>query len=215
MFIVGITGGIGSGKTTVSALLAEAGLSVISADRISHSVTGAGGSAISELEAVLGSDYIDDTGALKRKLTAELVFADKQALNELNRIVHRHVLDQISAELDLLSEKKVQAAVLDVPIPVRQGFLDRCDVVYTVWADDDIRLLRLSQRGLSVSEARQRIAVQMTREEYRALSTGELVNNGTAEELRLQVEKMMERELKPRGIRYRSLLSSKIEKSSN
>jgi dephospho-CoA kinase len=100
--------------------------------------------------------------------------------------------------------------VLDVPIPVRQGFLDRCDVVYTVWADDDIRLLRLSQRGLSGSEARQRIAVQMTREEYLALSTGELVNNGTVEELRLQVEELMERELKPRGIRYKSLLSSKV-----
>lgn len=211
MFVIGITGGIGSGKTTVSALLAEAGLEVISADRISHSVTSAGGSAISELEAVFGSNYIDETGALNRKLTAELVFTDKQALNELNRIVHRHVLEQISAELDLLTEKKVQAAVLDVPIPVRQGFLDRCDVIYTVWADDDIRLLRLSKRGLSGTEARQRIAVQMTREEYRALSTGELVNNGTVKELRLQVEEMMERELKPRGIRYISLLSSKIE----
>ncbi|HHV42688.1 MAG TPA: dephospho-CoA kinase [Clostridiaceae bacterium] len=208
MFIIGITGGIGSGKTTVAKLLAEAGLPVISADKVSHAVTDVGGSAIPELAEVFGPDYIDDKGALKRQQTADLVFQDRKSLEMLNRIVHQHVLMQIESELERLETKGVQAVVLDVPIPVRHGFLDRCDVVYTVWTDDEIRLERLSKRGLARTEARRRIAAQMTREEYREIADGEIVNNGTVVELRQQIEELMQHELKQRGIRFKSLLST-------
>ncbi|HHU06883.1 MAG TPA: dephospho-CoA kinase [Clostridiaceae bacterium] len=207
MFVIGITGGIGSGKTTVSNILSESGIKVISADQISRSVTAKDGIAIPELQETFGEEFIKD-GALDRKLTAALVFRNRKALDLLNRIVHRHVLDQMGEELDRLEDKRVKAVALDVPIPVRQGFLDRCDVVFTVWADDEIRQKRLAKRGLSRSDALQRIAMQMSREEYREIAAAEIVNNGSIDDLRRQVEDVIGVQLRERGIRYKSFLAA-------
>lgn len=206
MYVIGITGGIGSGKTTVANVLSEAGIKVICADKISRAVTEKGGVAIPELSETFGPEFIKD-GALDRRKTASLVFRDRKALDRLNRIVHKHVLDQMGEELDQLEAKRAKVVALDVPIPVRHGFLDRSDVVFTVWSDDDIRLKRLVKRGLSRSDALQRIAIQMSREEYREIADAEIVNNGTIEDLRRQVEDIIGSRLRERGIRYKSFLA--------
>ncbi len=205
MLVIGITGGIGSGKTSVAAILEEAGLKVINADRVAHDVTGKDGAAVLELASAFGAEYIKD-GALDRKMMASLVFGDKNALDLLNSIVHKHVLLQMAEELDLLAEKKEKVAILDVPLPVKHGFLDRCDLVFSVWTDDEIRLARLKARGLSEAEARQRMAVQMKREEYLEIADGEILNNGSLADLRLEIEKHVGRALKERGIRYKDII---------
>ena len=211
MFVIGITGGIGSGKTTVADILSEAGIKVISADKISRRVTEKDGIAIPELEETFGEEFIKD-GALNRKLTASLVFQDRKALDLLNRIVHRYVLAEMGEELDRLEEKRVKVVALDVPIPVKRGFLDRSDVVFTVWSDDESRLKRLAKRGLSRSDALQRIAMQMSREEYREIADAEILNNGGMDDLRQQIEEIIGSELRERGIRYKSFLAE--EKSA-
>lgn len=211
MFVIGITGGIGSGKTTVADILSEAGIKVISADQISRRVTEKDGIAIPELEETFGEEFIKD-GALDRKLTSSLVFQDRKALDLLNRIVHRHVLAEMGEELDRLEEKRVKVVALDVPIPVKRGFLDHSDVVFAVWSDDENRLKRLAKRGLSRSDALQRIAMQMSREEYREIADAEILNNGGMDDLRQQIEEIIGSELRERGIRYKSFLAE--EKSA-
>ena len=154
MFVIGITGGIGCGKSTVAALCQEAGIPVLDADRISRAATAPGGRAIADIKTAFGSGVIDAEGGLDRAKMAKQVFRNKQILDELSAIVHRIVLEDIGQTLHVWTEKRVKAAVLDVPIPVRHGFLDRCNQVWVIWSAETIRLERLRERGMSEAEAR-------------------------------------------------------------
>lgn len=205
MFILGVTGGIGCGKSTVAALLKEAGLAVLDADVISHELTAPQGKSLPTIVEAFGPDILAEDGSLSRQEMARLVFQDKKQLDRLSGIIHRDVLEEIGLRLDQLSEKKVQAVALDVPLPVKHGFLDRCDQVWCVWADEKIRLNRLLLRGLSQEEAELRIRVQLTEEEYRKLSTHMIFNNGDLSDLRVKVQGLLESELQSRGIVYQSL----------
>lgn len=205
MFILGVTGGIGCGKSTVAALLKEAGLAVLDADVISHELTAPQGKSLPTIVEAFGPDILAEDGSLSRQEMARLVFQDKKQLDRLSGIIHRDVLEEIGLRLDQLSEKKVQAVALDVPLPVKHGFLDRCDQVWCVWADEKIRLNRLFLRGLSREEAELRIRVQLTEEEYRKLSTHMIFNNGDLSDLRVKVQGLLESELQSRGIAYQSL----------
>lgn len=205
MFVIGITGGIGSGKSTVAGLLREAGLPVLDADKISHSVTQSQGSAIPEIREVFGSSYIKEDGALDRKMTADLVFHDKKALDRLSLIVHKHTLDQMATYLKELTASGEKVAVLDVPIPVKEGFLDRCDLVINVVADPEIRLERLLGRGLSQTDAERRMAIQMPPESYSDLADLDISNNGDFDQLRSDINQFMDQELGSRGLLFKKI----------
>lgn len=206
MFIIGITGGIGAGKSTVADLMASYGIPVLDADRISHEVTRAGGSAIGEIIESFGSEYIGEDKALDRKKMGDLVFQDKKRLDQLSFIVHRHVMGEIASRVEAYKKKKAKVLVLDVPVPVKEGFLDTCDQIWLVWADTDIRLDRLEKRGMTREEAKRRIDIQMTREEYERLADHAILNNGDREALEKELLSLMEQELLSRGIAY-----SKVE----
>lgn len=201
MFVLGITGGIGCGKSTVAAICKEAGLPVIDADELSRKVTSTEGAAIPELIEVFGQSVIDEKGALDRQKMAQIAFHDKKALDKLSAIVHRYVLEEMQKEVKRLAEAGEKAVVLDVPIPVKHGFLDLCDQVWVVWADDSSRIERLSRRGMSEAEARRRMAMQMSREDYLALADHVIENNDSLEALRQNVLSLLTKELKERGIR--------------
>lgn len=201
MFVLGITGGIGCGKSTVAAICKEAGLPVIDADELSRKVTAPEGTAIPELIEVFGQSVIDEKGALDRQKMAQIAFHDKKALDKLSAIVHRYVLEEMQKEVKRLAEAGEKAVVLDVPIPVKHGFLDLCDQVWVVWADDSSRIERLSRRGMSEAEARRRMAMQMSREDYLALADHVIENNDSLEALRQNVLSLLTKELKERGIR--------------
>jgi dephospho-CoA kinase len=202
MFIIGITGGIGCGKSTVANICRDYGLPVIDADEISREVTSVGGAAISEIAESFGIHIIGQDGSLDREKMAEIVFGDRKSLDKLSRIVHRHVIEQIKIRTAKFREEKSKALVLDVPIPVKDGFLDLCDQVWLIWTDDDLRIKRLNERGMGNEEARRRISFQMTRNDYESLSQVVIDNNGTEEELITKVRETLDEQLHMRGIKY-------------
>ena len=201
MFVLGITGGIGCGKSTVSGYFRDRGVMVLDADEISRQVTDVGGVALPEIAELLGPRAITTQGALNRKYVASLVFSEKKKLDKLSSIIHRYVLSTIAEEIAKAAEKKVKLVVLDVPIPVRHGFVDVCNQIWVVSTRDDIRLERLVLRGMDRDDARKRMAMQMTREEYEELADIVLENDGTIDELIEKVEKAVVQELNERGIR--------------
>jgi len=203
MFIIGITGGIGCGKSAVADIAAQAGLPVLDADRLSHEVTAADGAAMPEIREAFGPRSVGEDGAMNRKWIAAMAFRDKPALDRLSAIIHRHVLERMAEQIEKYREQGAKALVLDVPIPVKHGFLDVCDQVWVVWAEDEIRIPRLVARGMSEEDARRRILMQMTREDYVDLADHVILNNGTREELDSEVRDPLERELVSRGIRLR------------
>ncbi len=201
MFVLGVTGGIGSGKSTVSGYFRDRGVQVLDADEISRQVTDVGGVALPEIAELLGSRAITSKGALNRSYVASLVFSEKNKLDKLSSIIHRYVLSTIGEEIAKAAEKKVKLIVLDVPIPVRHGFVDVCNQIWVVSASDPVRLERLEGRGMDRDDAKKRMAMQMTREEYEELGDVILVNDGTLEELYAQIDKAVKSELNERGIR--------------
>ncbi len=204
MFVLGITGGIGCGKSTAAAIVEAHGLALLDADRISHEVSEAGGPAITEIIEQFGPEYILPGGALDREKMADLVFQDRTKLDQLSLIIHRHVMEEMTRRRKRLAKDKVKAVVLDVPVPVKEGFLDSCDQIWIIWADDDIRLERLEARGMEREEAQRRMDIQMTKEEYQALGQELILNNGSIAELETALISLMERELLGRGIPVKS-----------
>lgn len=199
MFVIGITGGIGSGKSSVAKILHEMGIEILDADLISHQVTAEGGSAVEEVTGLFGEEILEQ-GVINRKKLADVVFSDKNRLDQLSAIVHRHVIETIRNRVSQLEKKKVKVCALDVPIPVREGFLDLSDYVIVIWAKDEVRIRRLTERGMKPDEARRRMAMQMTEDEYKALASEVIRNDGSREELLEAVEEFALRELAGRGI---------------
>ncbi len=201
MFVIGITGGIGCGKSSVANICKEYGLTIIDADEISRKATTLNGSAIPEITEVFGKKMITDEGSLNRKVMSDLVFKNKKSLDVLSSIVHKYVVEEIKVQVEALKGKKCKAAALDVPIPVKNGFIDLCDQIWVVWADDDIRISRLNSRGMSTSDAKRRILCQMTKDEYEALADKLILNNGSLDELQILVVQLLDEELHMRGIK--------------
>ena len=200
MFVLGITGGIGSGKSTVSKYLADKGLIVIDADEISRQVTDVGGIAVPAIEEVFGKRAVKDDGSLNRKYVSGVVFKDKTKLDVLSTIIHKYVLDKMESDIQRYREKGVKCVVLDVPIPVNR-FVAMCNQIWVVTCDDDIRLSRLEGRGMDREDAQRRIAMQMTNDEYISLGEFSIDNSGSMEDTVKQVDVLIERELNGRGIR--------------
>jgi dephospho-CoA kinase len=188
---VGLTGGLGAGKSTVASLLAEQGAVIIDADAIAREVVRAGTPGFDAVVARFGRDAVGADGELDRTRLAEIVFADDRARDDLNGIVHPLVA-QRSAEL--MAEVPGGAVVVyDVPLLVESGLAGGFDVVVVVEADLATRLGRLEERGLSVAEAKARIATQATDQQRRAVADELLRNDGSKDELADQVRALWQR----------------------
>jgi dephospho-CoA kinase len=200
MFVLGITGGIGSGKSSVSGILADRGLLVLDADEISRAVTGPGGRAMPEIAATFGNKVVMSNGALNRRVMSDIAFGDKKKLDDLSTIIHRHVFEQIIETLEKEKQKGSKCVVLDVPIPVNK-FRELCNQIWVVTCDKDVRLARLQKRGMDKEEAERRIAVQMTDDEYCELGDFSIDNSWALEDLNDKVEALIREQLYERGIR--------------
>ena len=205
MFILGVTGGIGTGKTTVASLLRSVGVQVIDADRIAHELTNTKGEIPERIAAALGDDTIREDGSLDRQRVAELAFTNKRVLDTLSAIVHEEVVRAMDAQIEEAQRKKIKVIALDVPIPVNRGFLDVADEIWAISADDDTRILRLLKRGMDEKEAKRRIALQTTREEYRDQAHVEIENNGSLIDLEEKVFSRLREALSERGIQLPAL----------
>jgi dephospho-CoA kinase len=201
MFVIGITGGIGSGKSTAAKIFSDRGVRVLDADEISRKVTGPGGRALDAIRELLGGKMFDSSGSLNRKLVAGMVFSDRTMLDKLSAVIHKYVFEEIGDELQKEREKGTKVIILDVPIPVQKGFLDVCNQVWVISADDDIRLDRARNRGITTEDARRRMDMQMTREEYEDIADIIIENNEDVEALTRSMNVHIVEELEKRGIR--------------
>jgi dephospho-CoA kinase len=184
---IGLTGGIGSGKSTVSALLAARGAVVIDADRIAREVVEPGTPGLAAVVDTFGEQVLRPDGSLDRPALAAVVFADPEARKKLDGIVHPLVR---ARSVELAGAAPEDAVVVhDVPLLVETGQAGSYDVVLVVRADPEVRVRRLVQRGLSEDDARARIAAQATDEQRRAVADVVLDNDGTEEDLAAQVDR--------------------------
>jgi dephospho-CoA kinase len=188
---VGLTGGIGSGKSEVSALLGERGAVVIDADEIAREVVEPGTPGHAAVVAEFGADVLLPSGALDREKLGRIVFADPDRLAALNAIVHPLVGERMQELMDAAPSGAV--VVYDVPLLAENGLAPMYDEVVVVDAPEETQLERLtSRRGMSEEDARARMANQASREERLAVATHVIDNSGTLDDLKAQVDDLWE-----------------------
>lgn len=188
---VALTGGVGSGKSTVSALLAEHGAVLIDADAIAREVVEPGTPGYDAVVARFGTDVVGPDGALDRPALAAIVFHDDSARAELNAIVH----PLVGARTVELTEAAPAGAVVvyDIPLLVEGDMAGGFDAVVVVEAATGTRLRRLEARGMPEADARARMAAQADDAARRAVAHEVVVNDGTLDELRAAVDELWER----------------------
>ncbi|MCX4749711.1 dephospho-CoA kinase [Kitasatospora sp. NBC_01287] len=189
---IGLTGGIGAGKSAVADLLVALGAVLIDSDRIAREVVAPGTPGLAAVAAEFGPGVLGADGALDRPALGAIVFGDPARLRALNAIVHPLVRAR-SAELEAAAAPGA-VVVHDVPLLVENGLQPLYDQVIVVDADESVRLDRLVRlRGMSEDEARSRMAAQATREQRLAAADLVVANNGTVEELERRVAAVWER----------------------
>ncbi len=189
MILVGLTGGIGSGKSTVSAMLAERGAQVIDADAITRALQRAGEPIFDAMVERFGRGILGEDGELDRQAVADIVFNDPQALADLSAIVHPAVGEEIARRMAELAATD-DVVVLDVPLLVESGRSDLVGLI-VVDVDPDIAVQRVvEQRGMREDDVRARIARQATREERLARADMVVDNSGALEQLRQRVDEV-------------------------
>ncbi|PZS33688.1 MAG: dephospho-CoA kinase [Pseudonocardiales bacterium] len=196
MLRIGLTGGIGSGKSVVAALLAERGALVIDADRVAREVVEPGTPGLSAVVAAFGPKVLAADGSLDRARLASLVFADPAARQRLNAVVHPLVAARTA---ELTAAAPLAAVVVhDVPLLTENGLAPRYHLVVVVEAPESVRIARLvGTRGMTGDEARSRVAAQATDEQRRAVADVVLANDGTVDEITARVDGLWRQRIEP------------------
>jgi dephospho-CoA kinase len=188
VLLIGLTGGIGSGKSTVSALLAAKGAVVIDADAIVHDVQRPGTPVFAAMVERFGESIVATDGSLDRARVADIVFNDPEALKALNAIVHPAVAAEIARRMADLAEAD-EVVVLDVPLMVESSRAYPVAGLLVVDVDPEVAIARLvEQRGMREADVRARIAKQASRDERLARADRVIDNHGTPADLERQVD---------------------------
>ncbi|MDE0683980.1 MAG: dephospho-CoA kinase [Candidatus Poribacteria bacterium] len=203
--IVGITGGIACGKTTVSVLLAEKGAIPINADEIGHQLLKSDSPVITELTDAFGQDILDASGDVSRKKLGAIVFKDKAARERLNSILHPLIIQRSRAQArQLVVEDPTCVVLLDAPLLIEAGAYDTVDLIVVVTASPAMQLRRTLERSiaqgrpLTETEVQARIDAQMPVSEKVKYADVVIENEGMLEDLHRQVDELWER-LQKRG----------------
>ncbi|MGE5471173.1 MAG: dephospho-CoA kinase [Bacteroidota bacterium] len=185
-YVVGLTGGIGSGKSTVADLFVAAGAALVDTDAIAHELTGPAGAAMPALLAAFGPAIADTAGALDRSAMRRLVFADPAARRQLEDILHP-LIRQISAER--CAEARAPYVILAVPLLVESGnYRQRCQRIAVVDCPEDLQVERVRARsGMTENEVRAIMATQARRSQRLAVADDVLENDGDLKDIAEQV----------------------------
>ena len=192
-YLVGLTGGIGSGKSTVAALFAAHGVRIIDTDLISHRLTQAGGEAVPALRDAFGASYINGQGALDRNRMRELVFGNSSEKKRLEAILHPLILAQVKQQASLPTDATYTLVV--VPLLFESGrYADWLHRVVTVDCTEAQQISRATQRGgLSEPAVRAIMAQQLSRSDRLGLADEIICNDGSLEDLKMRVFDMHQR----------------------
>jgi dephospho-CoA kinase len=188
MKLVGLTGGVGSGKSTVADMMRELGAEVVDADEATHAVYEPGSPGFDAVVREFGDEYVD-SGRIDRPRLGELVFRDADARRRLNAIVHPLVRDWMAQRTAEAAERGVEVVVQDVPLLFENGLERLFSTVVLVYVPEEVQVERLvSGRGFAPERARAMIAAQMPIENKRGLAHHVINNSGTREETQAQVK---------------------------
>ncbi len=193
MKVLGLTGGIGSGKSMVARMFAQLGADVIDADQLAREVVEPGQPALEEIAAAFGQEILLPDGRLNRSKLAGIIFADVGARARLNAITHPRIRERMDAEI---AARRSGSGVLivDIPLLYENARTAAVETVIVVWVDPETQLRRLQERdGLTLEQARQRIAAQMPLDEKRARADLVIDNSGSRANTRYQVEAIYSR----------------------
>lgn len=190
MLLVGLTGGIGAGKSTVSAMLAEHGAVIVDADRIARDLQSPGSPVVRAMAERFGGHVVDDDGVLDRAAVAAMVFGDddaaKAALADLNAIVHPAMQREIERQIAEHADTD-RVVVLDFPL-LGENPRDDVNATIVVDVDPEVAVTRLVEsRSMDATDARNRIASQISREDRLARATHVIDNSGSLDDLRAEV----------------------------
>lgn len=175
MRIIGVTGGTGSGKSTLCSCLGELGATVIDADKIAKEITLKDGAAYPEIVREFGNGILDENGEIIRKALGDIVFNDPKKLELLEKITHKYVFREME---NAIATCESSVVVLDVPLLFQCDFPFKCDLTVAVIADEKVRINRIMLRdGLSEAQAKDRIRNQLSEAEYRSRADVVFENN--------------------------------------
>ena len=195
MKVIGLTGGIGTGKSTVSAYLAQKNIPIIDADKIARNITAPGSAVLADIRALLGDEVFFDDGTMNRAKVADRIFSDREILMQYEALTTAEAVRLCIQELEgYRRQGNVTIAVLDAPLLFECGMEEYTDENWVVDADLEVRIARVMARdGISRQQIMDRIQRQMSAEEKLQKADCVLDNSGSLESLHHQIDRLLER----------------------
>ncbi|MFO8060687.1 MAG: dephospho-CoA kinase [Bacillota bacterium] len=198
--IIGLTGGLGSGKTAVGDFLRRGRVPVISCDEISHQLMRPGHPMYERTVAEFGDSVLDADGRLDRGKLGERIFSDPDARERLQEITHPGILEEMGCRLRQLATEGARVVILDIPLLYEEGLEDMCDEVWVVWCRREQQVRRVMRRdGLSEDEVNRRIDAQMPLQEKIRRADLVIDNSGTPDALACRLAQIWELWMKDNG----------------
>jgi len=193
MRVIGVTGGIGSGKSTVSQFLAEMGAVVLDADRVGHQAYQPGTDTWKEVVAAFGEGVVAPDGTIDRRKLGAIVFGDPKELERLNRIVHPRMFDMMKAQIQEYRRQGVEVVVLEAAVLLEANWTPLVDEVWVTVASEPTVVRRATERtGLPEEQVRARIRSQLSNEERARHADVVIKNEGDMEDLHARVKELWE-----------------------
>ena len=191
---IGLTGGIGSGKSTVSQFLSELGAVIIDADRVGHEAFKPDTELWREVVAAFGRQVLTPSGEIDRKKLGEIVFGNAELLSRLNQIMHPRMYDMVKVQLEEYRRWRVEVVVLEAPLLLEAGWTSLVDEVWVTVASESTVLKRLQERvGLSKEESLSRIHSQLSSEERIKRADVVINTDCSLDEVKARVRELWER----------------------
>jgi dephospho-CoA kinase len=193
MKLIGLTGGIASGKTMITDYLMSLGVPVVDADTISRGLTAHGGSALKDIAETFGEEYFDDQGNLLRQKLGELIFNNRECRMKLNQILHPKIGETIRSEIKRHEDAGEPFAIFSAPLLLEGGSSSLTDEIWVVALKPEEQVRRLTARdGITEEEAQARLRSQSSLDEKLARADRVIDNNGSREEARQQVKALID-----------------------
>ncbi len=190
MYLIGLTGGIASGKSTVSTMLRELGAYIIDADKLAHEITKPNKPAWQDIVAAFGPAVTDANGQINRKRLGKIIFADEAARAQLDAITHPRIEEEVAVAMNAARQQGCEIVILDAPLLIEVGWYSRVDAVWVVFVDEKTQIVRLMMRdNSSYEDAMARIRAQLSLNEKLNYADVVINNSKTIECTKKQVYK--------------------------